>query len=81
MSDKVKVKLAGHDRVVEVEGHFGLKKVTKQQFINAWTEHVRELRRIDYSDSWMEEVDVMKSKVEWKAGQEFEKLYKRQSGE
>ena len=66
--------------VIEVEGHFGPKEITQQDFISTWTSHVRELKRLDYDMEWTMKIDEVIELVEQKANQEFRAMFKRQHG-
>ena len=68
-------------RTITVAGHFGDKQVTCPEFKTIWVNHVRELRRLDYSTEWQQQVDKMVETVGDKAEAEFEAMHEKQANE
>ena len=67
------------ERKIIVNSYFGDKEMTKDEFTKVWREHVGELLRIDYSDSWTREVTAIAEKVINKCHEEFDRLYETQN--
>jgi len=66
---------------ITVAGYFGKdKEMTRDEFQATWSEHVLQLKRIDYDPSWCHEVEAMHTKVMEKCNEEFDRLFHAQHG-
>lgn len=60
------------DKTIEVEGHFGPKRVTRDKFISIWTAHASELVCIG-----MNVIDEARVK----AGEKWDRLYAKEQSQ
>ena len=67
------------ERTITVNGHFGDKQMNKDDFIEVWSEQVRQLKLLDYNEIWQNKVDDMMMVVRNKAANEFNRLFKYQN--
>ena len=63
---------------ITVEGFFGEKQMTKEEFVKVWVDQAGELIKLDYSRDWQDKVIEMKQTVCEKAINEFERMYEEQ---
>lgn len=64
---------------ITVAGHFGDKQVTEVEFVAQWTDHIKQLRRLDWSTHWQKRVDAISSEVHKTATAEFQRLWLAQN--
>jgi hypothetical protein len=57
-----------------VEGMFGTIELTRENYVRRWSDQVRELKRLDYSQAWLDYVQGVTMAVEIKAGLEWDAL-------
>ncbi|MCD6337133.1 MAG: hypothetical protein J7M01_02740 [Candidatus Marinimicrobia bacterium] len=68
-----------NERTITVNNFFGDKQMNKNDFINVWSEHISQLKLLDYNEIWQDKVDDMMMGVRNKASNEFNRLYKFQN--
>lgn len=74
-AEEIMGQLKGEVRFIEVDGYFGKKKVSKDDFAEEWVEHTKQLWRITYERDWMERVSEIVEEVRTRAEYEFDKLW------
>lgn len=55
------------------------KELTRDQFLECWLEHVRQLRILSYEKDWQDRVDLMVRDVTARVDLEFKRLREEQS--
>ena len=68
-------------RTITVNGYFGDKQMTIEEFTREWTEHTKQLWRIMPSSTWMERVSEFSVEVELACHSEFVRMWQEQTGE
>ena len=64
---------------ITVQGYFGDKELTQDEFVTQWVDHVAQLRRLSWTQEWADEVDAILAKVTREARAEFIRLLVLQS--
>ena len=67
------------EKTITVDGYFGEKQMTVQEFTKEWREHAGQLLRLDYSDEWTREVTGIAGKVIARAIKVFDETYAEQN--
>ena len=57
-----------------VEGYFGLKPVTREQFIAQWTQHFSQVLHLTNTVAEFDELKVMQERIAALAGQKWDGL-------
>ncbi len=57
-----------------VQGFFGPKAVTREEFVKIWADHFGQLYQLPETSEQMAEMDVMKARIETLAGERWDKL-------
>lgn len=65
---------------ITVDGFFGPREITRDKFIEVWTQHVGELHRLSHEPEWTNEVHEIREKIEAKAGEEFDRMFLKEHG-
>ena len=68
-------------RTITVNGYFGEKEVTKEEFAQEWIDHIRQLKRISYSLDWMDYVTSVEKKTELECDAEFDRMWEKQNND
>ena len=67
------------NRTITVEDFFNDEKnINKPDFIRTWTEHVNQIKSINYDPKWQSECEIILMKVKIEAAHRFEEIYKLQ---
>jgi hypothetical protein len=72
---EILAQLKGEVRFIEVDGLFGKKKVSQDDFAKEWVEHAKQLWKISYDTDWMERVSAFIFEVEKQAELEFDRVW------
>jgi len=67
------------ERTIVAVGHFGDITMTKEKYIETWSNQVEQLRKLDYDEIWQNKVEDMMMVVRNKAANEFNRLFKVQN--
>lgn len=65
---------------ITVAGYFGKdKELTREEFFAHWSEHVLQLKRLDYNREWVFKVEAMHNQVKAKCHEEFDRIHLEQT--